>query len=64
MHILIIFEKLVGRLCCVDKIVPVAIHNHVAIKLLVFGLLYLTNMLYTPVLFHFDSFCIYISLVP
>ena len=39
----------VGRLSCVDRIVPVAIHNPVAIKLLLFGLLYLTYTLYTPV---------------
>ena len=33
------FNHLMGWRCCVDRTVPEAIHNPVAIKLLLFGLL-------------------------
>ena len=29
-----------NNICCMDRIIPEAVHNPIAIKLLVFGLLY------------------------
>ena len=49
----------------VDRPVPEAIRNPVAIKLLVSGLFAcMCYVLCTPVVLHLDRFCIYIFLVP